>query len=242
VEAEVRRQLDTMRDLDDAKDPNFSDTDYQLAAYAAALRVLTSRKIEEIDVAYELTRARKKGEKSPVEALIERAVKIACDHLVPRGIETHLWKSLTALERLYLKGLELESHGEHRLGVYQELARGFGVDEYTVLLANTRANETRLKTATEFGRKEMGNDGFGATLVRHALFAACKTAETESARDGITWLTTEVKDYASNRQRVIAILEFLAALRQNASLPHWQKDAEAAGILAGALRNRQDNV
>jgi len=116
------------------------------------------------------------------------------------------------------------------------------VDEYTVLLANTRANETRLKTATEFGRKEMGNDGFGATLVRHALFAACKTAETESARDGITWLTTEVKDYASNRQRVIAILEFLAALRQNASLPHWQKDAEAAGILAGALRNRQDNV
>lgn len=242
VEAEVRRQLDTMRDLDDAKDPNFSDTDYQLAAYAAALRVLTSRKIEEIDVAYELTKTRKKGEKSPVEDLIERAVKIACDHLVPRGIETHLWKSLTALERLYLKGLELESHGEHRVGVYQELARGFGVDEYTVLLASTKANETRLKTATEFGRKEMGDAGFGASLVRHTLFATCKTAETESPRDGITWLTTEVKDYASSRQRVIEILEFLAALRQNASLPHWQKDGEAAGILAGALRNRQDNV
>jgi len=242
VEAEVRRQLDTMRDLDDAKDPNFSDTDYQLAAYAAALRVLTSRKIEEIDVAYELTKTRKKGETSPVEDLIERAVKIACDHLVPRGIETHLWKSLTAMERFYLKGLELESHGEHRVGVYQELARGFGVDEYTVLLASTKANETRLKTATEFGRKEMGDDGFGASLVRHALFAACKTAETESPHDGITWLTTEVKDYKSSRQRVIEIIEFLAALRQNASLPHWQKDAEAAGILAGALRNRQDNV
>ena len=242
VEAEVRRQLDTMRDLDDAKDPNFTDTDYQLAAYAAALRVLTAKKIEEIDVSYELTRTRKKGEKSPVEELIERAVTIACDHLVPKGIDTHLWKSLTAMERLYLKGLELESHGEHRTGVYQELARGFGVEEYTPLLASTRANETRLKTATEFGRKEMNDDTFGASTVRHALFATHKTAETESPRDGITWLTTEVKDYKSSRQRIIEILDFLAARRQNASLPHWHKDAEAAGLLAGALRNRQDHV
>ncbi len=157
VETEVRRQLDTMRDLDDAKDPNFSDTDYQLAAYAAALRILTAKKIEEIDVTYELSKIPKKGEKSPVEELIERAVKIACDHLVPKGIDTHLWKSLTAMERLYIKGLELESHGEYRTGVYQELARGFGVGEYKSLLASSKANETRLKTATEFGRKEMGD-------------------------------------------------------------------------------------
>lgn len=242
VEAEVRRQLDTMRDLDDAKDPNFGDTDYQLAAYAAALRVLTAKKIQEIDVTYELTRTRNKGEKSPVEELIGRAVKIACDHLVPKGIDVHLWKSLTAMERLYIKGLELESHGEYRTGVYQELARGFGVQEYKPLLANTKANQTRLKTASEFGRKEMGDTGFGATLVRHALFSALKTSEAESTRDGITWLTTEVKDYASNRQRLIEILEFLATLRQNASMAHWHRDAEAAGLLAGALRNRQDNV
>jgi putative DNA methylase len=242
VEVEVRRQLDCMRDMDDVKDPNFSDTDYQLAAYAAALRVLTAKKIEEIDVAYELTKTRKRGEKSPLEELIERAVKIACDHLVPIGIETQLWKSVTALERLYIKGLELESHGEYRTGVYQELARGFGVDEYKLLLASTKANQTRLKTATEFAQKEMGDSGFGATLVRHALFSALKTAEAESTRDGITWLTTEVKDYGANRQRLIEILEFLGAFRQNASMPHWHKDAEAAGLLAGALRNRQDNV
>jgi hypothetical protein len=88
----------------------------------------------------------------------------------------------------------------------------------------------------------MGDAGCGASLVRHTLFATCKTAETESPRDGITWLTTEVKDHSSSRQRVIEVLEFPAALRQNASLPHWQKDGEAAGFLAGALRNRQDNV
>jgi hypothetical protein len=31
-------------------------------------------------------------------------------------------------------------------------------------------------------------------------------------------------------------------LRHHTSLPHWRKDAEAATILAGALRNRMDNV
>ncbi|MCK5230849.1 MAG: hypothetical protein KAR13_11320 [Desulfobulbaceae bacterium] len=41
IEDEVRHQLDQMLALDDREDPNFADTDYQLAAYAAALRVLT---------------------------------------------------------------------------------------------------------------------------------------------------------------------------------------------------------
>ena len=242
VESEVRRQLDSMKDLDDSRDPNFSDTDYQLAAYAAALRVLTSKTIEDIDVAYELSRTRTRGEKSKVEEIIDKAVKIACDHLVPAGIEPHLWKSLSALERLYLKGLEIEGHGEHRSGVYQELARGFGVDEYKFMLASTKANETRLKTASEFGRREMGDTGFGASLVRHALFATFKTAETDSPTDGITWLKTEVTDYRANRQRLIEILDYLAAIANNASIEHWHRDAHAAGLLAGALRNRQDNV
>jgi adenine-specific DNA methylase len=242
VEAEVRRQLDHMKDLDDSKDPSFGDTDYQLAAYAAALRVLTSKTIEDIDVAYELSRTRVRGEKSKVEEIIDKAVKIACDHLVPAGIEPYLWKSLSALERLYLKGLEIEGHGEHRSGVYQELARGFGVDEYKFMLASTKANETRLKTASEFGRREMGETGFGASLVRHALFATSKTAETDSPTDGITWLKTEVNDYRGNRQRLIEILDYLAAIANNASIEHWHRDAHAARLLAGALRNRQDNV
>jgi adenine-specific DNA methylase len=242
VEAEVRRQLDSMLTLDDAGDPNFSDTDYQLAAYAAALRVLTSKRIVEIDVAHELTRIRAKGEVSPVEVVIRNAVRIACDHLVPRGIETHLWKSLSSLERLYLKGIEMESHGEYRSGVYQELARGFGVQEYKSLLASTKANETRLKTASEFGHRDLGGEGFAGTLVRHALFGVYRTGEAGSPREAITWLTTEVKDYGTHRSRLIALLEFHAALGQNASMSHWREDAEAAAILAGALRNRQDNV
>jgi len=242
VESEVRRQLDSMRDLDDAKDPNFSDTDYQLAAYAAALRVLTSKQIEDIDVAFELGRTRRKGQKSKVEEIIDKAVKIACDHLVPAGIESHLWKSLSALERLYIKGLEIEGHGEHRSGVYQELARGFGVGEYKFMLASTKANETRLRTASEFGRRDLGDGGFGQSLVRHALFAVCETAQSQRTSDGITWLKTEVAEYRNGRQRLIEILEYLAGIANNASMSHWHGDAHAAGLLAGALRNRLDNV
>jgi putative DNA methylase len=110
------------------------------------------------------------------------------------------------------------------------------------LMASTKANEARLKTDSEFGRREMGEAGFGGSTVRHALFAAFKTAETESTRDSITWLTSEVKEYASARGRLLGILEFLASLRQNASMAHWHQDAQAAGLLAGALRNRDDSV
>ena len=219
VEAEVRRQLDSMLEMDDLNDPNFADTDYQLAAYAAALRVLTSKKME-IDVAYELTRVRASNEVSPVEEVIRNAVVIACDHLVPRGIDKYLWKSLSAFERFYLKGLEMESHAECRIGVYQELARGFGIQEYKSLLADTKANQSRLKSASEFGRKELSGEGFSGTLLRQVLFGIFKTVETESPREAITWFMNEIENYAGNRLKVIQILEYLAGLQQHAGMVH----------------------
>jgi hypothetical protein len=237
VETEVRRQLDSMLALEDDSDPNFGDADYQLAAYAAALRVLTARPIEEIDPAKEILRQRPKGEVGPVEQLIRSAVKIACDHLVPKGLDGDLWKSLSPAERFYLKGLEVESHGERRSGVYQELARGFGAADYTDLLASAKANETRLKSATEFGRKQLSGDGFGGSLLRQALFAVHQTIKSEEVRDGLNWLKTELPDYWSSREKIVHLLDFLSVLRYAAPMAHWQKDASAAGLLAGAVRN-----
>lgn len=51
-----------------------------------------------------------------------------------------------------------------------------------------------------------------------------------------------MSDYATRRRVILAHLEWLAALKHDANLAHWQRDAEAAELLAGALRNRQDNV
>ncbi|MBN1569784.1 MAG: DUF1156 domain-containing protein [Acidobacteria bacterium] len=238
VEQEVRSQLDSMLSLDDADDPNFADTDYQLAAYAAALRVLTKyKRIEEIDVSYELSRTKTPGEKSKIEEVIEDAVRVACDHLVPKGFDTFTWKTLQPEERFYLKGLEIESHGEHRSGAYQELARGFGIRDYKYMLASSKANQIRLKTATEFGRKNLGDGDFDGSLVRHALFAIREIVRTEGdVSEGRNWLRGELRDqYWNNRKTLIVILGYLAS--RGLDLEHWKEDAEAAKVLAGALEN-----
>jgi putative DNA methylase len=242
VEAEVRRQLDSMLKLEDNSDPNFGDADYQLAAYAAALRVLTSQPIEEIDPKKEILHQRKLGEVGPVEGLIRRAVKIACDHLIPKGLDASLWKTLGAMERFYIKGLEVQSHGEYRSGVYQELARGFGATAYDTLLESTKANETRLKSASEFGKKMLGSfgasDDFADSLVRQCLFAVSLTVKNEETRDGLNYLRTELRDvYWSSREKITGILDYLAALRNAAGMELWMKDSDAAALLAGAVRN-----
>jgi putative DNA methylase len=242
VEAEVRAQLDSMLALDDEEDPNFADTDYQLAAYAAALRVLTKyRRFEGRDVAQELNRVRPKGEKSPVEKLIEDAVRVAADHLVPHGIETFVWKTLTPPERFYLKGLDMESHGELRSGAYQELARGFGLREYRNLFESGQANQTRLKTATEFGRRDMASRKEGAvadfdnSLLRHVLFAVAEVTKTGETSKGRLWLRTEWPNYWGDRKTILALLAYLARL--GVTLGQWQDDAASAKVLAGAVEN-----
>jgi putative DNA methylase len=243
VEEEVRHQLDNMTRLEDASDPNFGDADYQLAAYAAALRVLTGQPIEEIDPEKEILRERKSGEVGAVEALIRRAVKIACDHLIPRNLNPELWKTLGAMERFYIKGLEVESHGEYRSGVYQELARGFGANDYTELLESTRANETRLKTASEFGKKGLGSfgdagDTFADSLVRQCLFSIWLTVKNEGTKEGMDYLHTELREaYWTNREKITGVLDYLSALGHSSNMEDWYKDAHAAGVLAGAVRN-----
>lgn len=237
LELEVKRQLETMLAFDDASDPNFGDADYQLAAYTAALRVLTAQPIEDIDPQREINRVRAAGDENPIERLIRSAVKIACDHLVPRGLDSYVWKTLNPLERLYLKGLELEAHGEYRNGVYQELARGFGAAEYTALLADTTANRTRLKTPAEFGKRMLGGDGFGGTLLRQTLFAIYLAQEdAETPRRGLDYLKSELPDYWEVRERIIHLLDYLARLRQVSDLAHWHAAAERAEILLTLVR------
>jgi Adenine-specific DNA methylase containing a Zn-ribbon len=241
IRPEVERQLETMLALDDKEDPNFSDSDYQLAAYAAALRVLTQYKsIEDFDIETELAKPRVRGEKSPIEQVIENAVKIASNYLIPKALHDEdmtrrdIWRKLSAEEKFYLKGLEAESHGEFRHGVYQEFARGFGLKEYTFMLENGKANAAKLKTACEFKRRELGTPGFGSSLTRHILFSVSKVCETGNVKDGMKWLKEEIDgDYWAQRQTIASLLRYLSKL----PIEHWRKDAEAARLLTGTVEN-----
>lgn len=237
VQREVERQMDTLLALDERSDRDFDDSDYQLAAYAAALRVLTSyKRIADIDVERELRRPRGRGGTSPLTKLIETAVTIASNYLVPSGIAKTVWRELKPDERLYVKGLEIEAHGDYRSGVYMEFARGYGVRDYRPLLATTKANQTRLKTPSEFKASNMSGAGFAETLLRQILYAIHKTVEEDDPDVGRRALRLEVADYWGRRDDIIALLTYIAHTPTPA-MTHWHEDARAAEVLAGLIAN-----
>ena len=139
-----------MQALDEDGEPNFNDADYQLAAYAAALKVLTQYgTLDGRDVEHEVFAVRARNEKSDFQIVIERALGIACDTLVPSGLDAS-WRDLSLVERYYLRALDIESRGERRKGMYEELARGFGVTDIKPLLKSDKANGTRMHTPSGF--------------------------------------------------------------------------------------------
>ncbi|CAM3073804.1 DUF1156 domain-containing protein [Paenibacillus sediminis] len=239
IEAEVKYQIDSMREIDDQDDPNFSDPDYLLAAYAASLKILTSyKRIEGIDVQYELSKARNANEDSPIVKIINEAVKIAYDYLIPSGFDKYIWKTLTPEERFYLKGLELEKHNIYQISGYQELARGFGVHEYKDFLASTKANSARLKTASEFGTRGLGDSSkFGSTLLRNILVAIHIAQKEEDSVKGRNWLKTELVNYWNMRSSIVEILKYIAPIGFIENMGHWQKDAHMASILKELVEN-----
>lgn len=241
VQMEVRRQLQVMLDLDDRESPNFSDSDYTLAAYAAALRVITRYdRIAEIDVKRELERGGRPDPGGIVRGVIEQALKVATDFLVPEGLDRSVWKDCCAEERLYLKGVEVEAHGERRCGVYQEFARGFGVREYRDLLQSDAANETRLRTPSELKGRDLESGPMGGKVLRRVLYAIYQTVEEAmDPAPAVNWLRGKypAMTFFDVRQRMVRMLQYLASKPGGEQMPHWKKDSEAAYLLAARLEN-----
>ena len=104
-------------------------------------------------------------------------------------------QALNTLDNYALKCLEVESHGDYRSSVLQEFARSFGVRDYKPLLHRAKANQTRLRTASEFKRREWGSDGFGSSLLRHVLYAIYQSAAQDDPKLGLTYFKTELPDY-----------------------------------------------
>lgn len=265
VEDEVKRQIDSMQALDEGGEPNFNDADYQLAAYAAALKVLTQYgTIDGRDVEHEVFAVRERGQKSDFQHVIERALGIACDYLVPRGLDA-AWRDLTLVERYYLRALDIESRGERRKGMYEELARGFGVADIKPLLRADKANGSTMHTPSGFeasllaaptgakptpgamparrGRVAAGTPHpFASTSLRHLLFAIRETvAANNDPEPGRQYLrdTYGPGVYWQHRERFLTLLEWLSGLGNAAGMDAWAIDSAAARLLAGRLRNDQ---
>jgi putative DNA methylase len=262
VEDEVIRQIASMQTLDEEGEPNFNDADYQLAAYAAALKVLTQYgNLDGRDVEHEVFAVRTKNEKSDFQKVIERALGIACDTLIPRGLDNS-WRDLSLVERYYLRALDIESRGERRKGMYEELARGFGVTDIKPLLKNDKANGARMFTPSGLsssllgqvqgsetsvgvlpGRRGRAAAGaphpFATSPLRHLMFAVRETAAADdSPEPGRQYLRdTFGQAYWGKREGFVALLEWFTALGNAEGMTEWLGDSEAARILAGRLRN-----
>ena len=262
VEDEVKRQIESMQALDEGGEPNFNDADYQLAAYAAALKVLTQYgNLDGKDVEHEVFAVRGKNEKSDFQIVIERALGIACDTLVPRGLDDS-WRDLSLVERYYLRALDIESRGERRKGMYEELARGFGVTDIKPLLKSDKANGARMFTPSGLAasllgpiqgaeldaaslparRGRAGTAGphpFAAAPLRHLMFAMRETSAADNSPEpGRQYLRdTFGQGYWGKREGFVFLLEWLAALGNAEGMNEWITDSEAARILAGRLRN-----
>ena len=231
IRAEVKAQVDSMRALEEGEEPNFSDPDYVLAAYAASLKVLTSYKsIGEIELDYELNLAIHEPEKSKVVELIERAKKIAYDCIIPRGFDEYLWKDLTPPERFYIKGLESEKNGDCQLSTYQEYARGFAISSYSQMMASERANMARLKTPSEFAMRAVSDvPDFENSVLRHILAAIhIAIKEDENPEKGLAHIRNSPTGYGSRRDLIKQLLTFLEGTQEITGMSHWVEDAKMA--------------
>ena len=238
IEEEVEAMLQSMRDLETQNDPDFSDPDYILAAYAASLKVLTSYKsIHEIDSNYWLLHPFEEG--NPVHELIQKAKELAYNLLTPERFEPLTWQSFSKHERFYIMGLDLEMENKYCADLYQKLARGFGISHYKSLITNLNKNRARLKTPAEFRRSVRENEGFGDTLLRHVLNAINETRKTSTTK-GLHYLNSifnKNNAYKKNNASIIIFLKFIQKTAMIKHMTHWKESAHAAKLLHVAFVN-----
>jgi putative DNA methylase len=239
IEGAVREKLNALTALDDAWHEKshaeilYTDGDLTLAAYAAALQVVTSYStIDRQPLDRDLYRKPDKGEKSVLRELIDYAAEVANNFLVPQKFPREMWRDLSPSERFYARMLDMESRGATKVADFQNFAKSFAYGDYTSLMASTTANAASLKGAEDFKGQLLGGEGFGGTQLRQILFAVWKTLEKENPKLGVTALKTEyVSDYWQHRQKLIALAEYIAAKTAHTR----PKESAAAHELAEAL-------
>ena len=241
IKDEVESIIDSMKDLNDKEDPDFNDADFLLASYAAALKVITTYKnIEGIDIPYWLSQPRNSKEENPIEELINKAQNIAYDYLIPDGFDKLIWRDLSKEERFFVRGLELEMNNIYKVGDYQELARGFGVKDYTNMFQSFRANSARFMTPSEFKMKFIGDEGFGSTVARHLLVAINEVGKSYSTAQGLTYLKSTFQknnEYWYKKPIMIELLNFISRIEYIGHMEHWKEHAYNARLLREALKN-----
>jgi putative DNA methylase len=192
----------------------YTDFDLTMAAYAAALRVVTSYStIDRQPLDRDLYRKLGKGERTMIRELVDYAAQVANGLLVPSGFPRELWRDLGPAERFYVRMLDMEAKGAAKVADFQNFARSFAYGDYASLMASTVANAASLAGAADLKGALLTGDGFAKTQLRQVLFAVWKTMDgPENAPGrGVTVLRSEyTADYWQRRQKLIGLAAYVA--------------------------------
>jgi putative DNA methylase len=236
IEDAVREQLNRLNRLgeDWGGEVLYKDGDLTLAAYAAALQVVTAYStIDRQALDRDLYRKLTKGEKSALRELIDYAAQVANGILLPEGFPSEMWRDLDPASRFYVRMLDMEDKGTSKLSDFQDFAKSFAFGDYTDLMASTSANSAKLAGAERLKGRILDGDGFAATPLRKVLFAIWKTIEKEDPKLGVTTLRTDyAADYWQRRQHLTGLAEYIAAKTKRTR----PAESAAAGELAEALK------
>lgn len=234
----------------------YTDTDYLLAAQAAAAEVVTGyATIDGIDLEAELRTPNKQRGRSALRTLMENAKRTATDFLVPpameRAIKKHgagdiyqFWREFAPEEKFLLKGLELELQGMFKIGAFQDLGRAYGLTDYESQLGPVRANDTRTSLPMELARPdgvrfadispaERGLWKFSPT--RH-IYHALKLLKEGADMDRAVKHLVDSTDFWNLRNSRLAVI--LAYLREiTAGNAHWGEYQNHLTALAIGIEN-----
>jgi hypothetical protein len=137
-------QLRSLNAIDDEwrAERLYTDGDLQLAAYAAALRVITSYEtIDRQDVGADVFRKLAKGEKTVIKDLIEYAASVANNMLVPEEFSTSLWRDLDPSSRFDVRMLDMEHKGATKFADFENFAKTFALASYQDLMGATQGRQ-----------------------------------------------------------------------------------------------------
>ena len=242
IRSEVAGQIDTMVGLNqDLKGAGrienlFEDADLQMAGYAAALRVLTRyAKIDGLNMTEEALRHKKGRDESVVGEMIDFAVQVANEHMVPELMSPNLWGTLSGAERFYFKMMDVETTSLRRLDNYQNFAKAFRVGDYGVLMGSLEPNKARLKAAREFKKSGFETPEFGPSMTRAALYAVYELENDVEGDEVLSHLRDMLPSYHSKRDDLAAIAEYIARKREAVD----ETESRAARILHGLIRNER---
>lgn len=214
----------------------YTDGDLTLAAYAAALQVVTSySSIDRQPLDRDLYRKLAKGETTMLRDLVDYAAQVANSLLVPEGFPREMWRDLGSAERFYVRMLDMEAKGSAKVADFQNFAKSFAFGDYAALMASTTANAAALAGAADLKGRMLSGEGFWGTQLRQVLFAIWKTMEDDQLdpKRGVTILKTEYSaDYWARRQKLIGLASYVA-LKTKRTRPD---ESAAAHELTEALK------